>query len=217
MGLMDMLRNAQNGEFFANAGRVAGVDAAAAERSLGKMGPAIAQQLRKRAEDPEAFENLLDLLEDGTGDAFLDDSNFMDDPQLVSDGEAVLADIYGSREAAGKALVIRPNDAPAHKLAAIAASGVLAALARNYKQPLGLTGAQPAAGSSEGQGGFFSMIISALIKGAVQAAMRALTPKRRRRSSTNYFGTRKRRTTRRRSTTPSLDQIFGEILRPLTK
>ncbi len=46
------LRKAQDGEFFANAGRVAGIDAGAAEQTLGKMGPAIAAQLRKRKSMP---------------------------------------------------------------------------------------------------------------------------------------------------------------------
>lgn len=213
MGLMDILRGAQNGEFFTNAGRAAGVDAAAAERALGTLAPAIVVQLRKRAEEPRAFEGLLDLFEDGNGDAFLDDASLMDDPELVSDGEAVLADIYGSAETARKALAIAPDDAATHRLAAIGASAVLAALARSYNRPLGLVGAQQAAGGGEEQGGILSSIISAVIKGAVQTATRELMPKRRRRRSTSStFGTRKKRTARRRSTTPTLEQIFGELL-----
>ncbi|MGE3876569.1 MAG: DUF937 domain-containing protein, partial [Parvibaculaceae bacterium] len=88
MAVMDILRSAQNGEFFANAGRAAGVDAAGAERALGALAPAIVLQLRKRAEDRHAFEGLLDLLEDGNGDAFLEDESLMQDPELISDGEA---------------------------------------------------------------------------------------------------------------------------------
>jgi hypothetical protein len=212
MGLMDIRRGAQNGDFFTNAGRAAGVDAAAAERALGRFAPDILVQLRKRAEEPQAFEGLLDLREDGNGDAFLDDPSLMDDPELVSDGEAVLADIYGSAETARKALAIAPDDRAMHRLAAIGATAVLAALARSYNQPLGLAGAQQAAAGGEEQGGILSSIISAVIKGAVQSATRELMPKRRRRRSTSYFGTRRKRTTRRRSTTPSLEQIFGELL-----
>jgi hypothetical protein len=214
MALMDILRSAQNGEFFANAGRAAGVDAAAAERMLGALAPAIVLQLRKRAEEPNAFEGLLDLLEDGNGDAFLDDESLMDDPELVSDGKAVLADIYGSAAAANKALAINPDDAATERLAAIGASAVLAALARSYNRPLGLVGAQQAAqrGEDEEQGGIFSTIVEAVIKGAVQGATRQIAPKRRRRRYTSYFGTRKKRTTRRRRTTSTLEQIFGELL-----
>lgn len=215
MGLMDILRTAQDGRFFANAGQTAGVDRETAEEALGRMGAAIAGQLRKRAEDPDALEKLLDLLEDGDGDAFLDDSNFMDDPELVADGEAVLADIYGSAAAARKALAIAPRDAAMNKLAAIAASAVLAALARQYARPemQGVMGEQRAAGNGGEQGGILATIIEAVVEGAVQGATRQLAPKRRRRRTTSIFGTKRKRTTRkRRSDSFSLDQIFGEIL-----
>jgi hypothetical protein len=220
MGLMDILRSAQNGQFFANAGQAAGVDPKLAEDALGRMGAAIAGQLHKRAEDPDALEKLLDLLEDGDGDAFLDESNFMDDPELVADGEAVLADIYGSATTARKALAIAPKDAAMNKLAAIAASAVLAVLARQYAQPQrqGLVGEQRAAGNGDEHGGILSTIIEAVVKGAVQGATRQLAPKRRRRRTTSIFGTtrkstpRKRTTRKKRSGTFSLDQIFGEIL-----
>jgi hypothetical protein len=217
MALMDILRGAQNGEFFANAGRAVGVDAAVAERSLSEIAPAIVVELRERAQDAQAFEGLLDLLEDGNGDAFLDDGSLMDDPELVSDGKAVLADIYGSTAAAQKALAIGPDDVATQRLAAIAASAVLAALARSYNRPLSLTGAQQAA-SQEAQGGIFSTIVEAVIKGAMQGATRQLAPRRRRRRRySSYFGTRTKRRTRRRSTTPSLEQIFGELLGTLRR
>jgi hypothetical protein len=218
MTVMDFLRSAHNGGFFANAGRAAGVDATEAERLLGTLAPAIVLQLRKRAEDAQAFEGLLDLLEDGNGDVFLDDEGLMNDPEIVSDGKAVLADIYGSAAQANKALKISSGDAAMQRLAAIGASAVLAALARSCNRPMGLAGAQTATGA-EGQGGIFSTIVEAVIKGAVQGATRQIMPKRRRRRSTSsYFGRRKKRTTRRRrSTTPSLEQIFGELLGTLRR
>jgi hypothetical protein len=216
MAVVEILRSAHDGEFFANAGRAAGVDAAQAERALSTLTPAIALQLRKRAEDPQTFEALLELLEDGNGDVFLDDESLMDDPELVSDGKAVLAEIYGSAAAAHKALAIRGDDAATQQLAAIGASAVLAALARSYNRPLGLAGTQQAAGGGE-QGSIFSTIVEAVIKGAMQGATRQLAPKRRRRSASSTFGKRKRRTTRRRSTTPSLEQIFGELLGTLRR
>lgn len=215
MSLMDILRDAQGGRFFANAGDAAGIDQAAAEAALSRMGPAIAAQLRQRAEDPQAFEALLDLLEDGDGDAFLDDANFMKDPELIADGEAVLADIFGSAKAARGALAIEAKDSAMMKLAAIAASAVLAVLARHHARPQmqGLMGAQRAAGNGGEQGGLLSTIIAAVIQGVVQGAQRQLAPKRRRRRTTSVFGTRTRRRTRkRRGGTPSLDQIFGEII-----
>lgn len=124
--------------------------------------------------------------------------------------------VYGSSAAAQKALAIRANDGSTHRLAAIAASAVLAALARNYAQPQpqALMGAERVQGEGEEQGGILSSIISAVVKGALQGAARQFAPKRRRRRTiSSYFGTRKKRTIRRRrSPTPSLEQIFGEIL-----
>jgi len=215
MSLMEILRAAQGGRFVANAGVAAGVDETAAAAALSRMGPAIAAQLRKRAEDPQAFEALLDLLEDGDGDAFLDDSNFMDDPELIKDGKAVLTDIFGSAKAARSALAIEARDDAMMKLAAIAASAVLAVLARQCTRPQmqGLMGAQHASSNGGEQGGLFSTIVEAVIKGVVQETTRQLAPKKRRRRTTSVFGTRTRRRTRkRRNTTPSLDQIFGEII-----
>ncbi|QIG49156.1 DUF937 domain-containing protein [Nordella sp. HKS 07] len=212
---MEILRAAQGGRFVANAGVAAGVDETAAAAVLSRMGPAIAAQLRKRAEDPQAFEALLDLLEDGDGDAFLDDSNFMDDPELIKDGKAVLTDIFGSAKAARSALAIEARDDAMMKLAAIAASAVLAVLARQYARPQmqGLMGAQRASSNGSEQGGILSTIVEAVIKGVVQETTRQLAPKKRRRRTTSVFGTRTRRRTRkRRNTTPSLDQIFGEII-----
>jgi hypothetical protein len=224
MGLIDILAGAQGGEFFANAGHVAGLDPSAARQAIGGMAPVIAAQLRKRAEDHEAFEALLDLISDGEGDAFLDDAHLIADPEVMQDGNAILTDIYGSKAGALKAL--RPqasalDESALGKLAPITASAVLAALVRSNKGAQYLTGAQQAA--DDGGGGILSTIISAVIKGAVQSATRQLTPRRRRRRSyTGYVGARKRRrklTGRRqsRSRTPTLDQVFGEILGRLTR
>ena len=93
---------------------------------------------------------------------------------------------------------------------------ILAVLARQYTQPQmqGLMGEQRMAGNGDEQGGIFSTIIEAAVKGAVQGAKRQLAPKRRRRRTTSIFGaTKRKRTTRKkRGGTFSLDQIFGEIL-----
>ncbi len=218
MAVMDILRSAQNGEFFANAGRAAGVDAAEAQRALGQLAPAMLLQLRKRAEDHQAFEGLLDLMEDRDGDAFLEDESLMDDPELISDGEAVLAHIYGSAAVAQQALAIKGHDAAMQRLAAIGAAAVLAALARSYNQPLGLAGEQPAAEAEAAQGGILSSIVETVIKGALQGATRQLAPKRRRRPRySSYFGKRRKRTRRQRGTASSLEKIFGELLGSLRR
>ena len=224
MGLIDILAGAQGGAFFANAGHIAGIEAEAARQALTGMAPAIAARLRKRAEDHDAFEALLDLISDGDGDAFLDDPALLADAEVVKDGNAVLADLYGSKAAALKALRTEAKalDEPSlNKLAPVAASAVLAALVRSNRGAQYLTDTQQAADT--GGGGIFGSIVSAVIKGVMQSAARELAPKRRRRRSyTGYAGARKRRrklTGKRqtRSRTPTLDQVFGEILGRLTR
>ena len=97
-------------------------------------------------------------------------------------------------------------------------NNVLAALARNYARPQGLMGEERVTANGEEQGGIFSTIVEAVVKGVVQEATRQLKPKRRRRRTTSIFSTRTRRRTRKkRSGTPSLDQIFGEILGTLRR
>lgn len=216
MALIDMLARAQDGAFLANVATATGLSAAATKTAVAAIGPAIAGQLKNKAEaDPHAFEDLLDLLEDGGGTADLDDRDAMTGAEAVADGNAILADIYGSRNAAivdMRKLAAHIAEAPLEKLAAIAATAVLAALARSHATAMPLAGAQTAAASN---GGILDTIVSALVKGAVQGVVRQLAPRRRRRrrSYSSYFGT-KRRTTRRRKRTrnPSLEDIFADIL-----
>ncbi len=210
MALIDMLAGAQGGGFFANVAAASGLGAAETKTVFGVIGPAIAGQLKGKTEaDPEAFEDLLDLLEAG-GDADLDDRDSMTGAEAVADGNAILADIYGSRNTAIVEMRKMAGDVPEaalEKLAAIAATSVLAALAGSQAV------APPLAAAAADTGGLLGTIFSALVKGAVQGVVRQLAPqRRRRRGSTSYFGTRRRTTRRRRTPSPSLDDIFAGIL-----
>lgn len=213
MALMDIVAGAQGGTLFADAGKAVGVSAGEAETAMAALCPAIAHQLRaKSQDDADTFESLLDLLEDGADGG----AGPLTDGEAIADGNAILDDIYGSREAAISAMRKLAGEIPETslgKISAISATAVLAALARSHAA-MPLAGAAPAAASG---GGLLGTIVAELIKGAVQGAARSLTPKRRRRRSyTSYFGRkRKSRTTarKRRSTgTPSLEDIFSEIL-----
>lgn len=213
MALMDILAGAQGGQFFANTGKCVGLDAEAAAKALSALCPAIAAQLRaKSEEDPQTFEGLLELLEDEGGDSVLDDPEELASGEAIRDGNAILDDIYGSREAAIREMRKLAGEVPETslgKLAAIGATAVLGGLSRS-NAPMPLAGAAPLAG------GLLGTIVSELVKGAVQGATRTLAPRKRRRRRTysSYFGKKRKRTTRKRSSqrTPSLEDIFGEIL-----
>lgn len=205
MALMDSLEQAQGGRFFAGAGRIAGLDAAQAEAAMRALSPAIAQALRKRARDDAAFDKLLDVIEDGQGDAFLDDPAALADPEVLADGRAILKDIYGSEAKfikTGRALVPDLSDTALRKLMAIAASAVLAVLVRTNRGAMALSAAEPEARGD----GLLGTIVSAVIEGAIKGATRSLSTRTRRVYS------RRRKPARKRTQRPSLESIFGELL-----
>ena len=211
MTLMTMLNQAQGGGLYRAVAKHLDLDEAETREAMGALCPAIAAQLHgKAAQDEGTYDTLLDLLDDNEGGASLDDAEDLTSAEAIADGNAMLDEVYGTRNAAVMAMrKLAPGigEVALPKLAAISATAVLTALAQN-QTPAPLASAQPAMG-----GGLLGTIAEALVKGLVQGAARSLAPKRRRRRSTTaYWGRRtKKRTTRRRKRTP-LEDIFGSIL-----
>jgi hypothetical protein len=213
MVLMEILEQAQAGQFFATVGAATGLSAAEAKSAIAALAPAIAEALRNRAsQDETAYDHLLDVLEDG-GDDFLDSPNAVQDREAIADGNAILKDVFGSQAKAlktAKALAPGVDAGALPKLTAISACAVLAALERGSRAPLGLMGSRPLAGEAGSSGGLLGSIVSAVIEGVVQGATRSLSRKA---SSRHRYSSRSRRkTTRRRTTRPSLESIFSELL-----
>lgn len=209
MSIVDILSAAQAGQFFANAGKAANLTGAQAKTAMAALAPAIAQRLQdKAAKDPEAFDSLLDMLEDGGGSSDLEYPDAVMGAEALKDGAAILNDLYGSSSVAmvvlGKlAPKLNPDDL--QKLSAISATSVLAALVEKSAGSEVL----PVASSTSGGSGIIATIFAALVAGLLKGIMTALMPKSRR----NYRNGR-RTTTRRRASRPSLESIFREILTP---
>jgi len=227
MALMDILTQAQGGAFYANAGKAVGIPPDKARAALDALCPAIALKLRQSAENEVTLDALLEIIEDGDGDAFLDDPALIGDPEVSKDGNAILADVYGTKTAAlkeAKALAPDLDKKALGALTAIAATSVVAALARSQRQSIMMPamGIQQVAGT--GGGGLLGTIVSAVIEGAIKGAVRELAPKPRRRRS-SYAAARRRRsktktrtrTRTRRTTRPSLDSLFRDILDSIRK
>jgi len=209
MTMMSILSKSEDGDYFGRVGRACNMSAATAEASLAHLCPAIALRLKeKSANDTNTFEALLDLLDEG------DDLAGLTDGEAIADGKAVLADLYGSTPAAlaeMKKLAPGLSDAQSENISAIAATSVLAVLAKSYGAAAPLAGST---GEAPQGGGLMATIMAAVIAGLLQAFRSKFAPRRRRRSYTSYFGTRRRKTTRRRrrAKTPTLEDIFGQIL-----
>jgi hypothetical protein len=210
MSLISILEAAEGGRFFANAAKASGLDEAQARHISEKFSIAIAQRLKdKAAADPEAFEKLLDLIEEGDV-SDLQENGALTDQDAQADGAEILADIYGSAAAANavfKGLAGPVDKSAASTLAVINATAVLAALSATNAATL--SGGAAKAADTGGGGGFLSIIFAALLKGLMQGAARQLAPKRRRR---RYSYSTRRRTTRRRTRSPGLEDIFKDIL-----
>ena len=209
MTLMSILAASDNGNYFEGVAQACNMSTATAKSVLERLCPAIAAQLKSKMQNDEnAFEALLDLLDEGG------DLDGLTDSESIEDGKAVLEDLYGSPVAAlteMKRLAPGLSDAQYENISAIAATSVLAVLAKSYATPVTLAGST---GEAPQGGGIFATIIYAILKGLFQGARSQLAPRRRRRRSyTSYFGTRRKTTRRkRRATTPTLEDIFGQIL-----
>jgi hypothetical protein len=212
MSILDILETAEGGKFFGNAAAACGLDEATARKVSAKLAPAIAQRVKdKSAEDPEAFENLLDMLEED-GDVDLNAEGSLTDQDAQSDGASILNDLYGSAaetNAVFKGYGGGMDKAALSTLTSINAAAVLAALASLNASKLS-GGASQAADTSSG-GGFFSVLIAAILKAFMQSAQRQLAPKRRRRRYSSYYG-RRTPVRRRRKRTVGLDDVFKDIL-----
>jgi hypothetical protein len=216
MSLMTMMPGAQGSGLFANIAATVGLDESSTRTAMEALCPVIAAKLKARAEeDAELYESLIDLVEDGAENGLDADADALTGAEAITDGAAILTDVYGSRKAALAALRSVAGNIPEAafaKLAAISATSVVAALVQSGKA-MTLSSAQ-----SEEGGGLLGTIIGAVVAGVVQGATRQLKAKTRRRS-TSYSRSRSRTRSRRKSTNRkrrssslSLEDLFSAIL-----
>jgi hypothetical protein len=226
MRVIEALEKAQGGQLFRKLGELAGISPSDAKRALEAMCPPIAARLQARAAQPAEFERLLNLLEDNESDLLKEG-----DPasgEVEEDGLAVLADLYGSNDAAlgeaemaGRALRI---DAPAmQRLQPIAAQLVLALLSERFhgkeappEGPAEATAedvAEPSAAGGEKT--IWGIFVAAAGAAITRALMNSLLPRRRRRTRYTYDDYRRRTTRRRRRSArqPTLEDLFRDLIR----
>jgi hypothetical protein len=205
--ILDIVLNAQNGGVAA-AGRLVGMSPEDAVAACRRLVPEIAGRARDKAEtDQDAYAELLDLIEDDSTAAVLDDPAVLAAAETRADGESILTALYGTPEAAmagaGKAGPMMP----------LIAVLTLAAIARRGRATmLGIANA-PDRGTGRGMfGAIVAALLAGLVRGLTQAIQRR-TGSYDRRATYGRARSRTASTRRRRAQQPSLDDIFGEILR----
>ena len=226
MRVIEALEKAQGGQLFRKLGELAGISPSDAKRALEAMCPPIATRLQARAAQPAEFERLLNLLEDNESDLLTEGDPASE--EVEEDGLAVLADLYGSSDAArteaemaGRALRI---DEPAmQRLQPIAAQLVLALLSARFRRENasaeGPAEPAPADATEEASAGrersIWGIFVAAAGAAVTRAVMNRLMPRRRRRSRYTYDDYRRRTTRRRRRSArqPSLEDLFRDLMR----
>lgn len=224
MSLLTVLEQAHGGSLYAAVARNLDLDENQTRKAMRQLCPAIAASLQQRAAaDEDLFQTLLDLIETSGQGSPLEDAENLSSAEAIADGNAVLDDVYGSRNDAMVAMRQADATIPERelsKLAPISAVAVVAALAQ-VNRPMALAAtAQPAVGNSAGSG-FMGTLISAIVAGIVAALKKQLGPKPRRRT-TSYSRTRNTRKTTRKTTPPrrktaTVEDVFRDVLGNLGK
>lgn len=210
MSLMSVLSGADADPIFADVAEATGLAPETARHGLEAMYPAIASALTARIQDdPRLMSRVSGLLAEDSGA----------EDEAVVDGKAILVEIYGSQRAATAALKKTVPDLPTTALSKLGPIGAVAVAAAVQQQgsALTLTGALPAAGA--GSGGIVETILSAIIKSAIQGALRQLTSSLTRATRTRRTGSTStsKRKTRTKSSTRTKSKPKSKSTRSKTK
>jgi hypothetical protein len=98
MNILDTILNAQNGAAAREAGRAVGLSPDQTSSALSALVPALAAGLQRNATQPGGLESLLGALSGGGHTRYVDDPASLTQPDTVSDGNAILGHILGSKD-----------------------------------------------------------------------------------------------------------------------
>ncbi len=216
MEILDIIEKAQNGTMMAQLAASAEVDLPTAKAAMHALAPELARAIADKASDRDGYEHLVNALNSGEADDYLENTRAFLSRSAARDGEAILTYLYGSLDAArARADAIGAPEGMKKdtfsRFMTFAAVLVVAAMTRRNKafamQAAPLT-------SSPALNGVMAVIIDAVVKGVVDGFKRAMLP-RRRRITISYGRKKTRRLTRRRAPkrSPSLNDILGDLLK----
>lgn len=215
MELVEIIAAGHKGRLAANVANVAGIAEADARAALEALVGEVAGRIAAKVADPAELELLLDVIEAGEHDDYLDSADALLSREAIQEGEEILTHVYGGLDAARAAAARLPRPASLDgprmgSLMTLAATLSVAALTRRGRATW-----LPAAGD-----GYGSSLLGALIQGLIQGLTHVPARRRRRRTratySPRYAGSRKRKrktATRRRTAEPTLADVFGELLK----
>ena len=98
MNLLEMIMSAQNGATAQQAAKSTGLPQKQAQSAIAALLPAISSALKQNTQSPQGLAGLLGALQGGQHGQYLENPQVMGQPQTVTDGNAILGHLFGSKE-----------------------------------------------------------------------------------------------------------------------
>ena len=98
MSLLETIVSAQGGALVKQLADNSGVDVNDALTILGKLVPELTQQIKQNATEPKGFDALMQALESGQHQRYLERETEAFTPEAVADGNAILGHLLGSKD-----------------------------------------------------------------------------------------------------------------------
>ena len=165
MELIDLLQQAHGGKGLGAIGEQFGLDESQTTAAVQELAPVIAAGLRRNmAQSPENVVSLVQALQNGNHEQYLDSSDAVQFGNVAKDGNAILGHIFGSKEvsrevamrAAGSSGI---GSSIMKKLLPVIASMVIGSLTKK------MTGRAPAPRGGGGMGGGLGDILGQVLGG----------------------------------------------------
>lgn len=98
INLFDMLTQTNNGAAVQQVGQQTGLQPDMAQAAIKALLPAIAGGLQRNVQQPGGLQSLLDALQNGHHEQYLDQPETLGKPESIADGNAILGHLLGSKD-----------------------------------------------------------------------------------------------------------------------
>jgi hypothetical protein len=172
MNILEAILSAQGGAAAREAGRSVGLSQDATASALSALVPALATGLQRNASQPGGLESLLGALGSGGHLRYVDDPSSLGQSDVVTDGNAILGHILGSKDAS-RAVANRASaqtglgEDVLKKLLPVAATLVMGSLAKQQSSPLSAAGLGGSPGGGSGILGMLAPLVDQNRDGSV--------------------------------------------------